>query len=46
MSKPKDVHIVPKGETWATVRPGNSRVIGIFNTQQEAIEQGRQIAQK
>lgn len=44
MSKPKDVHVVPRGDDWAIVRPGNGRASGLFDTQQQAIDQGRQIA--
>ena len=45
MSKPKDVHVVPKGDKWEAVRPGNDRASGVFETQEQAINQGRQIAQ-
>ncbi len=45
MSNPKDVHVVPRDGQWATIRPGNSRASGLFDTQKEAIEQGRHIAQ-
>ena len=45
MSKAKDVHVVPRGDKWAAVRPGQDRASGIFETQGQAINQGRQIAQ-
>lgn len=45
MRKSKDAHVVPRGDEWAIVRPGNGRASGIFDTRQKAIEQGRQIAQ-
>lgn len=45
MANPKDVHVVPRGDSWATVRPGNGRASGLFDTQQQAINQGRRIAQ-
>ena len=34
MANPKDVHVVPRGDSWATVRPGNGRASGLFDTQQ------------
>ena len=45
MSNPKDVHVVPRDGKWAAVRPGNDRASGVFETQKQAINQGRQIAQ-
>lgn len=44
MSNPKDVHVVPKGNKWATVHPGNDRASAVFSTQEQAVSQGRQIA--
>ncbi len=44
MSNPKDVHVVPRGNKWAAIRPGNERASGIFSTQEQAVSEGRQIA--
>jgi len=44
MSNPKDVHVVPRGDAWATVRPGNCRASGLYNTQQQAINEARNLA--
>lgn len=44
MSKPRDVHVVPRGDKWATVRPGNDRASGIFSTQKQAVNEGREVA--
>ena len=44
MANPKDVHVVPRGDAWATVRPGNSRASGLYDTQQQAINEGRNLA--
>lgn len=39
-----DQHVVPHDGSWAIRGEGNSRVTSIHNTQQEAIEAGREIA--
>jgi hypothetical protein len=44
MSKSKDVHVVPRDGKWAAVRPGNDRASGVFPTQKQAVNEGRQIA--
>ncbi|MDO9113336.1 MAG: DUF2188 domain-containing protein [Polaromonas sp.] len=44
MSKPKDVHVVRHGEDWAARRPNTERVSKVFDTQQQAIDYGRQVA--
>lgn len=41
----KNQHIVPHGEQWAVRGAGNSRATSVHNTQQDAIDAGRQIAQ-
>lgn len=44
MSK-KNQHVVPHGKEWAVKGAGNSRVTVITDTQIEAIERAREIAQ-
>lgn len=39
-------HVVPRGDKWAVRKAGAKRVTRRFNTQQEAIEAARGIAQK
>ncbi|MCY1457724.1 hypothetical protein D9M71_750440 [compost metagenome] len=43
MSK-KNQHVVPHNDSWAVRGAGNSRVTKQFDTQQEAIDYGREIA--
>lgn len=38
-------HITPKGSTWQVKGAGNTKATKIFNTQKEAIEYGKSIAQ-
>jgi uncharacterized protein YdaT len=40
----KNQHVVPHGDDWAVKGEGNSRATSIHSTQQEAIEQARDIA--
>ena len=37
-------HVVPRGDKWAVLRGGASRVTGTFPTQKEAIDRAREIA--
>ena len=39
-----DQHVVTHGDGWAVRGEGNSRVTSIHDTQQEAIDAGREIA--
>lgn len=41
----KGQHVVPSGDKWSVRRAGASRASGTFETQREAIERGRNIAQ-
>ena len=41
----KNQHVVPHDEGWAVRGSGNSRVTSTHQTQSEAIERGREIAQ-
>ncbi len=40
----KNQHVVRHGSDWAVRGAGNHRVTGIFDTQAEAVEAGRDIA--
>lgn len=40
----KNQHVVPHGDDWAVKGEGNSRATSVHSTQQEAIEQARDIA--
>ncbi|MCY4463454.1 MAG: DUF2188 domain-containing protein [Albidovulum sp.] len=42
----KGQHVVPRNEKWAVRRTGSDRVAKTFNTQKEAISEGRRIARK
>lgn len=42
----KGIHIVPHGDNWAITREGNERPTRVTNTQREAIDIGRDIAQR
>lgn len=46
MSNPKDIHVVRHGDDWAARRPNTERVSKVFDTQKQAIDYGRQIAQR
>jgi uncharacterized protein YdaT len=41
----KNQHVVPHNDNWAVKGEGNSKATSIHNTQREAIEQARNIAQ-
>lgn len=41
----KNQHVVPHPDGWAVKGEGNSRATSLHNTQQEAIDAGRGIAQ-
>lgn len=41
----KNQHITPHGNLWQVIGAGNQKATKIFNTQKEAIEFGRKIAQ-
>lgn len=41
----KNQHVVPHEDGWAVRGEGNSRVTSVHDTQAEAIERGREIAQ-
>lgn len=41
----KNQHVVPHGNQWAVRGAGNSRVTSIYDTQAEAIDRARSIAQ-
>ena len=45
MSKPGQ-HVIPSGGKWSVRRAGASKASAVFKTQAEAIERGREIAQK
>lgn len=40
----KNQHIVPHPEGWAVKSEGSNKATNVFETQQEAIERGREIA--
>jgi DNA-binding transcriptional regulator YiaG len=42
----KNVHTVPRDGGWANVRSGNDRASSVHRTQAEAIDRGREMAQK
>jgi uncharacterized protein YdaT len=44
MSKGKNQHVTPKGESWQVKGAGNERATKIVETQKEAIEIAREIA--
>jgi uncharacterized protein (UPF0262 family) len=41
----KNQHVVPHGDDWAVKGAGNQRATSIHNTQQEAVDAARRIAQ-
>jgi uncharacterized protein YdaT len=45
-SKAPGVHVVPNGDQWSVTREGASRASRNFDTQKEAIDFGRPIAQR
>lgn len=44
MPKASAVNVVRRGPDWAVVRDNGKRASGVFDTQAEAIDAGRQIA--
>lgn len=38
-------HVTPHGDKWSVRRSGASRVSGVFETQREAIDRARELAQ-
>jgi Uncharacterized protein conserved in bacteria (DUF2188) len=46
MANRKNVHIVQRGDGWGTLREGAQRATGIFDTQAQAIQAGRQMARQ
>jgi hypothetical protein len=44
MAKNPGVNVVRRGDRWAVVRDNADRASGVFDTQGEAIDRGRQIA--
>lgn len=40
----KGQHVAPSGDKWSVRRAGASRASGIYDTQAEAIEHGKEIA--
>lgn len=45
MPKKPGVNVVRRGEGWAVVRDNADRASGVFDTQRDAIDRGREIAQ-
>lgn len=41
----KNYHVTPTSDGWAARREGSERAAGIFPTQRQAIERGRELAQ-
>ncbi len=39
-------HVVPSGDKWSVRRAGASRASRVYDTQQEAIQHGQEIARK
>lgn len=46
MASRNNVHIVRRGDQWGTLREGGQRATQIFDTQQQAIDAGRQMAKQ
>lgn len=44
MTKQRGVNVVRRGDEWAVVRDNAERASGVFGTQREAIDRGREIA--
>lgn len=44
MTRKRNQHVVPTEGGWAVKRAGSSKATKVFQTQQEAIERGREIA--
>ena len=46
MTKKRDYHVVPSGQDWAVRREGSTRASSRHRTQQDAIQDGRDLARK
>lgn len=46
MANPKNVHVVKRGDQWATLREGAERVSNLHDTQSQAIKTGRDMAKE
>jgi uncharacterized protein YdaT len=46
MTKKRDIHVVPHGDSWATRKEGAKRVGRTADTQKEAFEQAREQAKR
>lgn len=46
MTKKRDIHVVPHGDSWATRKEGAQRVGSTAETQRQAIDQARAQAQR
>lgn len=44
MTRERNQHVIPTKDGWAVKRAGSLRATKVFDTQQEAIERGREIA--
>ncbi len=44
MARKRNQHVVPTEDGWAVKRAGSPKATKVFDTQQEAIERGREIA--
>lgn len=44
MANRNNVHIVRRGDQWGALREGGERASRLFDTQQQAIDAGRQMA--
>lgn len=44
MTKQRGVNVLRRGDEWAVVRDNAERASGVFGTQREAIDRGREIA--
>lgn len=42
----KNVHVVPKGESWAVRKENSQRVTKVTKTQKEAIQEAKKIAKE
>lgn len=41
----KDYHVVPSGDQWSVKREGSKRASSVHDTQREALEAGKKLAQ-
>ena len=46
MARKKDYHVVPDGSRWSVKREGNKKASSVLDTQREAIDTGRKLAQE